>query len=77
MTFYRLITEFNIYIKLQLFFCHYRLFFLFRSVRHGFARYAVGGLVSAAKTLFDEDIKMNIIHDSSTTECKCTIATTL
>jgi len=54
-------------LKLELLFHH---FSLFRSVRHGFARYAIGGLVAAAKTLFQEDIKMDIRHDWSTKECK-------
>jgi hypothetical protein len=43
---------------------------LFRSIRHGFARYAIGGLVAAAKTLFQENVKMDVIQDSSTKECK-------
>ena len=46
---------------------------LFRSVRHGFAHYAIGGLTAAAKTLFQENLKMDIVQDSSTKECKSRI----
>ncbi|UJR35611.1 hypothetical protein I4U23_028361 [Adineta vaga] len=41
---------------------------VYKSVRHGFARYAIGGLSAAAKTLFQEHIKMDILHDWSTKE---------
>jgi hypothetical protein len=45
---------------------------LFRSVRHGLTNYAKGGLVAAAKTLFQKNIKMDVIYDLSTKECKYT-----
>ncbi|CAF0865964.1 unnamed protein product [Adineta steineri] len=41
---------------------------VYKSVRHGFARYAKGGLVAAARALFQENITMNILHDWSTPE---------
>ncbi|CAF1105327.1 unnamed protein product [Adineta ricciae] len=41
---------------------------VYKSIRHGFARYAIGGLTAAARTLFQEHIKMEIMHDWSTKE---------
>ena len=43
---------------------------LFRSIRKGFTPYAMGGVIGAAKILFQEDINIEVVHDSSTKECK-------
>ena len=45
--------------------------YIFRSIRHGLAYFAIGGLKAAAALLFNEDnINVIIQDDLSTNECK-------
>ncbi len=45
--------------------------YLFRSIRHGLAHFAIGSLKAVASLLFNEnDINVTIQHDLSTKDCK-------